>query len=101
MVPCVVLIYFHNCAWRFADEQGLTFRRYLRKHTVAWDDVQRVDWNTWGPTWLVVTFDKPVLLGRRAKFILSRTAEDLGAAITGRWTPEIVIWMMNQLLPAA
>jgi hypothetical protein len=98
---CLVLAYFHNYAWGTADEQGLTFRRYLSKHQASWDDVARVDWVPLGPNLIVVTFEKSVGLTKRAKFTLSFKPGERGAPFTSHETPDIVIWIMNHLRPAA
>lgn len=99
--PFSVSVYLHNYAWGFADEQGLTFRRYVRKFYVPWELVERVDWNTLGPNLLVVRLASPVVISKTIKLVIDMDIENLGAAMKGQWTPEIVIWIMNQMRPAA
>lgn len=72
--PCVVLVYFHNYAWGYADERGLTFRRYVRKFYLPWE--QRADWNVLGPNLLVVRLERPVILSKTIKFTIDMTAQD-------------------------
>jgi hypothetical protein len=99
--PGLVVVYLHDYAWAYADERGLTFRRYVRKFCVPWEQVDRVDWNSSVPTLLVVHLETPVMSSRTVKFTIDMTVKNLGAAMKGQWTPEIVIWIMNQMRPAA
>jgi hypothetical protein len=93
-VPFIVLVMFRNIACGSADERGLTFRRYFRTYAISWDEVARVDWSF---SRLVLKLEKPLGGSRVAEFILPLTIQEIGAAMTGRWTPEIVVWIMNRL----
>ncbi len=91
----------HNFSIGFADGDGLTFRRYFRRFTVSWNDVDQIKWDPRNALLVAVTLEKPVRYSRTVRFLLRGTVADMGAARRGEWVPEVVLFMLNQLRPAA
>ena len=86
-------------AFGYADEKGITFRRFFRKYRVPWDDVARVDWSTnlWKQRYIEITLEHRVGFFRKVMFSARDKTYQWGKPPSEDWVPEILPWMMNQL----
>ena len=85
---------FHPYAYGYADEAGVTFRRYFRKHFVAWDQIRDARWGGWDFAKLVIVTAHPVQGSRRLYFAyLGGTWQ----AFRRRWTPEPASWVIHRV----
>ena len=86
-------------AYGYADEDGITFRRFFRKHRVSWDDVSRVDWsisNLLRRAYVEGTRESKVGFFRKVKFMVSDKSYRWGQPPREDWVPKILPWIMNQ-----
>jgi hypothetical protein len=87
-------------AYGHADEDGIIFRRFFRKHRITWDDVARVDWsnsNLFQQPYVFLTLEHPVGGFRTVKFACYRKSSRPVQVQDLDWVPEILPWMMNQM----
>lgn len=87
-------------AYGFGDVEGLTFRRFFRKHHVRWDGVEKVEWsnsNLLSRQYVVITFVQRVGLFRKARFFVKDKSYRWGQPLREDWVPDILAWIMNQL----
>jgi hypothetical protein len=74
-------------AWGYADEGGLTVRRYFKQHFVTWGQIRKATWGGWDFARLVVMTEHPIEGSKRLDFMF------LGStwhAFRRTWIPENV-----------
>ena len=86
-------------AYGYADEEGITFRRFIRKYRVTWGDVAKVDWSNsiMQRPYVYLTLECPVGFLRTVKFACYRESARLGQAQNPDWVPEILPWIINHM----
>ena len=92
------LCYLLDClASGYADDRGLYFRRYLKKHFVPWAMISKVEWRprtvrgvevvlTGGPRWR-----------RRLRFALNPQLGELARQLRFGETPDTIAWLQKQV----
>ena len=90
----VVSIGSHWVACGYADESGLTIRRYFKPHFVPWKEIRNATWGGWDFARLVVTTEHPIAASTRFDFLY------MGGnwqAFRRAWTPENVAWVLKRV----
>jgi hypothetical protein len=85
-------------AYGSADEKGIVFRRYVKRHFVPWHEVARVEWEP-RSTGLRILLKEGLAFRRKLQFFLDGSVSVAEAIreFTRRTTPEIVLWLQEQI----
>jgi len=84
-------------AYGTADENGITFRKYIRRRFVSWQDVVTAEWSRWNPSLIKVTLKSGRLWKRALYFSLNSSLKSTVQQLLGRSTPEIVLWIARRI----
>jgi len=95
VTAALLSITFHWCAYGYADEKGITFRRYFRQHFVPWDQVREAHWGGWDFARLVIVTAHPMEGSRRIDFYSDRVG--MWRAFRRQRTPEAVCWVLHRV----
>ena len=87
---------FHWEACGYADEGGLTVRRYFKQYFVPWNQVKKANWGGWYLARLVIEIDHPIEGSRRFDFGYSYRVGPWHAFRRKR-TPENVKWVLDHV----
>jgi len=90
-------VFFHGWAYGYADESGITFRRYLKQHFVPWNQVREAQWGGWYLSNLVVVTESPIVGSRRIYFpYQTQSPLKLWRVFRREWAPDAVDWVLNR-----
>jgi hypothetical protein len=89
-------IFFHGCAYGYADESGITFRRYLKQYFVPWDQIREAHWGGRYLLNLLVVTERPVGGSRRTYFpYQTQSPVRLWRVFRREWAPDAVDWVLE------
>lgn len=106
VVLAVLWLPNYDLAYGSGDEEGITFRRFIRKHRVSWDDVERVDWNPNLASRFSIMLEHRVGGFRALRFRSTQALPRGQGPRLENDVPEIVLWIadrinLNEVFPAS
>lgn len=91
---------FHASAYASANQTGVVFRRYFRKHSVPWQDIADVEYRPFTSGGLVLLLRKPIASSRRVELYLNPSLKDF-LMLEGRREPEVYRWVKDGIASAS
>ena len=89
---------FYPLSCGIANMDGVTFRRYFKRHHVAWDQVLDVQWDpNWDISYLRLKLARPRALSDKVEFTMIEGATEFVGAFARGWMPEIVLWVTDRV----
>ncbi len=86
-----------SLAYGYADEMGVTFRRYLRRNFVPWDEIVGIEWKPWSSAGVKLFLRRKSWRRRTLHFVLNASVKEAVGQFTGRSTPETVVWIQEHI----
>jgi len=91
-------IFFDSFVYADADDQGIYYRRYVKRRFVSWRNLDRIEWDRLEG--LVIYLKGGTAPRNRLRFMFDLSLYELVAYLSGKWEPEILPWLDRQVAKA-
>ncbi len=89
-----VALSLHPVAYGFANNSGVSFRRYFKRRFVSWENIAAVEWGALRGIRVVLRESNG---GRTLLFSDNPSLSEFAAQLRGRSVPEIVTWVRSRI----
>ena len=91
-------IFFDGFVYADADDNGIYYRRYLRRRFISWADIDGVEWSAWEG--LVFYLKGGKLPRNRLRFMFYVPLTEFVPYLSGNRQPQILPWLQRQVAKA-